>query len=229
MSGYGNDNPVTNGEYDVIKNFITKDSVIFDIGANIGDWSAQVLQTYPDFQGTLYVFEPMSDLCQLNQRFANNEKVKIYGQGMFSCPCNMLLHVPANLSCLSSIYSRECFSRLPSHVDTKQVKMNSVDNFMQEAKDTINKIDFLKIDTEGAELDVLKGAKQTLKQQKIQTVQFEYGGTYPDAKTTLEQVFSFLTDCGYRILHITEKGTIEMPKWRPEYENYQYSNYLAVL
>lgn len=227
MAGYGNDNPATNGEYQVIKDFVTNSAVVLDVGGHVGEWSGQVLRTHPNFQGSIFVFEPLS-IEALEKRFTGNPAIKIFHQGMYQVPCIMPLHIPLNLSCLSSVYPRKCYARLTGRVDTKQVKMNSVDNFLAEEK-TVDKIDFLKIDTEGAELDVLKGATKALKDHKIKTVQFEYGGTYPDAKTTLKQVFQFLTDFGYHVFRITEKGVIPMLQWQDQYENYQYSNYLATV
>ena len=47
----------------------------------------------------------------------------------------------------------------------------------------------MKIDVEGAELDVLLGAKELLNKGHIDYLQFEYGGTFVDANVTLRQVF----------------------------------------
>ena len=49
-------------------------------------------------------------------------------------------------------------------------------------------IDFLKIDTEGSELPILRGG--TLILPKIKYIQFEYGGCWKDAGYTLGQLYS---------------------------------------
>jgi len=59
----------------------------------------------------------------------------------------------------------------------------------------IKSIDFIKIDTEGYELEVLKGMGNMLKNIKI--VQFEYGGTYISAKITLNDVINHLKNHGF--------------------------------
>ena len=102
----------------------------------------------------------------------------------------------------------------------------TLDSFCKQHK--INHIDFLKIDTEGSELNVLKGAHTMLKNHNINVIQFEYGGTYPDANITLEQVYNFLAELEYDIYRIVNDGLIHVDSWHTQLENNQYSNYLAV-
>ena len=106
------------------------------------------------------------------------------------------------------------------------VQLETLDHFTSEHQ--IHQINFLKIDTEGNEMNVLLGAKDLLEKQAIDIIQFEYGGTYLDSKTTLHQVYSYLQSHGYTIYRIASFGLIEIPTWRQALENYAYSNYLAV-
>lgn len=92
----------------------------------------------------------------------------------------------------------------------------------------IKRINFIKIDVERAELDVIFGAEQLLKKGKIDYLQFEYGGTYLDTKTTLKQVFEYLQSMKYLIFKILDDKLEYKPQFLPEYENYKYSNFLAV-
>ncbi|GGA40202.1 hypothetical protein CYANOKiyG1_58420 [Okeania sp. KiyG1] len=92
----------------------------------------------------------------------------------------------------------------------------------------ISRINFLKIDVEGGELEVLKGCENLLKKGYIDYIQFEYGGTFLDAKITLKEVFEYLQKKRYSLFQITSKGLEYKPIFSPEYENYQYSNFLAV-
>ena len=56
--------------------------------------------------------------------------------------------------------------------------MEKVDNFFNENK--INTIHILKIDTEGFELNVIKGAKETLHKTKIIIIEFQLNDMYLD-------------------------------------------------
>ena len=93
---------------------------------------------------------------------------------------------------------------------------------------SVERIDYLKIDTEGGEYDVLTGAEEMLRAGRVKFIQFEYGGTYPGANTSLKQVCEFLSSFGYSLFRILPDGLLHIPKWRDELETYRLSNYLAV-
>jgi FkbM family methyltransferase len=87
----------------------------------------------------------------------------------------------------------------------------------------IEKIHFLKIDTEGFELKVLKGFKNTL--DRVSHVQFEYGGTYLDAKISLKEVLDFLRSMGFGNFQLlSPEGPTPLFS---ELDHWQYCNILA--
>lgn len=92
----------------------------------------------------------------------------------------------------------------------------------------IQRINFLKIDVEGSELNVLKGANKMLCSGKIDYLQFEYGSTFKDAGISLEAVFQFLQQYRYSLFKILPNGLDCQPEFLPEYEDWQWSNFLAV-
>ena len=106
------------------------------------------------------------------------------------------------------------------------MKTITLDSFCK--KNQILHIDFLKIDTEGSELGVLLGAHNLLTNKQIEIIQFEYGGTYPDAGITLKEVYNLLEKNGYRVFRIIPNGLIQISRWRDALENARYSNYLAI-
>jgi hypothetical protein len=63
---------------------------------------------------------------------------------------------------------------------------------------------FLKIDVEGAEMDVLAGANQLIKNKKIKFLQFEYGPNCIISKVFLKDFFLLLEN--YTIYRILKNG-----------------------
>jgi FkbM family methyltransferase len=84
----------------------------------------------------------------------------------------------------------------------------------------IQKIDFLKIDTEGYELEVVKGFEHIL--QKIKIIQFEYGGTFLDNNVKLIDIITFLKNNGFHNFSYLKPDGIEMIT--DFNDHYQYCN-----
>ena len=89
-----------------------------------------------------------------------------------------------------------------------QVNMDTLDNLFL----NVSKIDFLKIDAQGYDLEVLFGAKEILKKNKITSVLVEFGVALQYQKQfKLHQLLNFMDEMGYmlhsfcRLVH-TEKG-----------------------
>jgi FkbM family methyltransferase len=106
-----------------------------------------------------------------------------------------------------------------SQVQPYQVEVKTVDSYCQE--NSIDHIDFLKMDVEGWERDVLLGAQAML--PKTDFVQFEYGGTFPEVGATLKGIYDILK--GWKIYNI-EPGRLNLQE--NPIEDFQYTNYFAV-
>lgn len=88
----------------------------------------------------------------------------------------------------------------------------------------IEKIDFLKIDTEGYELQVLKGFGDFL--QNVTIIQFEYGGTFLDNNIKLIDVIKYLEQQGFhKFSYLTNNGTPHLTDFN---DHYQYCNIVCV-
>lgn len=220
--GYNNCNMKTNGELMTIQYNVPHQGIIFDVGANKGEWSKHVLRLHPNV--TIYAFEPLSFLCDELKNLFNKQSVSVVATAISDEIATKQFTFYKKESALSSLYDRQILSALPH--ETIEVSTITLDAFCQQ--NGITSIDFLKIDTEGNEYNVLRGAINLLSVQKIKSIQFEYGGTYQDAKITLHQIYELLQSYDYEIYRITEKNFISIPYWRSNLENFQYSNYLAV-
>ena len=107
---------------------------------------------------------------------------------------------------------------------TENVTVVTVDTFM--AEKGIGHLSFMKIDTEGHEVAVLHGASASIKDQRIDMIQLEYGGTYFDAGITLRQVYEILQE-NYLICHLFPQGIVPMP-YSEKLETFRYSNWVAI-
>lgn len=83
----------------------------------------------------------------------------------------------------------------------------------------IKTINFLKVDVEGFEYEVLKGAGSFL--SSIDLIQFEYGERYPLAGKTLKMMYDLFPD---RFFYHIEEDRLNLVSYLGEY--FQYSNYL---
>ena len=226
-TGYNNSTMAVNGEVEVVKKLIPENAVVFDVGANVGEWSRYVLDNKPTVQ--LYAFEPIPTVYD---KLRNN---------LLKTSCHNLAISDKNgsqpffhynststSSELSGLYHRPLVDQMLGAVPIAiTVQTKTLDTFCSEKE--IHRIDFLKIDTEGAELSVLKGASNLLHNHLVTMIQFEYGGTYTDSNTTLKQVYDLLRGYGYTIYRIIPSGFVWVTTWDDSLENYSYSNWLATI
>ena len=212
----------TNGEADFIKKNSNKFKVVFDVGANIGEWSNLISEILPN--GKIYSFEPSKKTFATLEKNIKKENILVFNLGLGDKTEQKVFYNYGDDSTLNSSINRV----IKSHDQTiETVDFDTLENFCQEKN--INQISFLKIDVEGGELSVLKGSEKFIEAGKINYIQFEYGGTYIDAKILLKDVFTFFENKPYEIYKIMQKKLQKINQYDPELENFQYANYLAVL
>jgi FkbM family methyltransferase len=217
--GYDNCLMKENGEHLILKTLIQTGDIVFDVGANAGEWSSHVLALKKYV--TIHAFEPIPSLCEKLYNIIDKNRVHNLA---LSNTCGRETLYCYNNHRLSSLYERKS-----AHLQPKQIIQISADTLSNVcAKYDIDTINYLKIDTEGAELFVLQGAQELIHNHMIELIQFEYGGTYKDAGTTLRQVYDLLTQAGYKIYRIVPQGLEYLDAWNDYLECFKYSNYLAV-
>ena len=86
----------------------------------------------------------------------------------------------------------------------------------------------LKVDVEGHELAVLRGAQGTLARDCIALVQFEVGPTTLAAGNSFWQFWELLSP-RYRLYRILPDGLAPIDRYREQDEVFLTTNYLAVL
>jgi FkbM family methyltransferase len=144
--------------------------IVFDVGANVGQSSNIYLARFPSSH--IYCFEPVGDtFCQLQCNLKGNARVDCYNLALGSSKCKgkMVLQGDSDMFFLLG-HSKES---LNNNVTTEIVNLITLDEFCHTNK--IDQINYLKIDTEGWDLEVLKGSVNMLTEQRIDLVEVEAG------------------------------------------------------
>lgn len=221
-------NPNSNGEgsflSQIVKNAEGK-IVIFDVGANVGEYTKMILNELKK-QGKsnyeIHMFEPQNKCYQiLFQEFCNNPSIRINNFALSDSAGQADIHYDFSGSSSASLFNRQEIS-LPK---TETVQLKKLETYMTE--NHIKKVDLLKIDTEGNEKKVLLGGNNLLQPNCISAIQFEYGGTYLDAGITLAEVVQMLINKGYFVGKLRENDIEYKEELGAFTEDYAYSNYVA--
>ena len=146
--------------------------IIFDIGANRGEVTKNYLQEFPN--AILFCFEPnLVSYRYLEERWGGDKRVSLYNCGIGSCNNKVEFNIYADSEVCSVLpVEKDVANKNTSGAyqlkEKTEINIVSVDYFSLE--NSIEKIDILKTDTQGYDLEVLKGAVKMLKNQKINLV-----------------------------------------------------------
>lgn len=195
-----------------------KQPVVFDIGANVGDWSRMVRDINPN--ALLYCFEvSQKTFKELSEGDWIDDKVRLYDFGLSDKDENIKIKSFANNKLTSAINFPHSG---PFEWIDAQVKNG--DSFVQQVG--IEKIDLMKIDVEGLEPAVLRGFSGMLSRKSISVIQFEYGKANIYTGDLLKNIYEQLTPCGYKIGKLYPYG-VEIKDYSPEDEDFFGPNYVA--
>lgn len=198
--------------------------VVCDVGANVGGWASVVLGVCGD-RADVHCFEPAPDsFAELEQRYRNVPRVHTWNLGLSDRGGHAHLFADSRVSTVASLYagSLETAGRRPATKTT--VSLATLDQFCE--SESIARIDLLKIDVEGAELAVLRGAQRLLEQRRIRFVQFEFGYPAIHAGTHIRSFYDVLPE--FDMYRVAPRGLIALGSYRPSLENFvSTTNYLA--
>jgi hypothetical protein len=107
------------------------------------------------------------------------------------------------------------------------VELQTLDDFA--AEQGLERIDLVKVDTEGHDFFVIQGARKLLEDGRIRALQFEYTWRWIYSRTYLRDVFEFLAGKPYALGKVTPKGIEYYPGWEWNLESYVEGNYLITL
>ncbi len=163
--------------------------IIFDVGANIGQTSNYFISHFPS--SSIYAFEPVADTYeQLVNNSAHSNNISCFNQALGSVTQKSTIYV--NSSSGSSSIKGKLNDRF---LHTETIDIDTGYNFC--TKNNIEEIDLLKIDTEGFEIEVLKGFEPLLKDH-VKMIYAEIGFITDDKyKTYINDLLSYTSNYGF--------------------------------
>lgn len=178
-------------EFHLIARYCKPGNIIFDVGSNIGIYSLW-MSTVADNSVTIYAFEPHPEtFLRLNKQVEYNKLSNIITKQVALSDLN------GNISFSNDRDDQNYIIPENHEIYSIQVKSQTLDNFCE--LNNISQIDFLKIDVEGAELLVFKGAIKMLQEHKINIIQFELNNEIDKFKFSKNDILQLLTKFGYSI------------------------------
>lgn len=179
--------------------------VFFDVGANIGvysGWAARIVGP----TGRVYAFEPVPSTRQYLQEFLemnNLENVSVVPSAVGRGTGSIHLYCRPGASGLASAVKTSA-----PDIQEIEVSLTSLDEHASLAKTRVPQL--LKIDVEGYEFEVLRGARQILCASHPPAVIFETEADHHTrARVRFTEIVSWLEhEAGFQVYGITQKGLV---------------------
>jgi FkbM family methyltransferase len=198
----------------IVSTIVKPDTVVFDIGANIG-WYSCLIHRLTQGRGVIVAVEPMPRALRLLRKSADSRSN---------------VHV---VPCAIGEASGHAGLREAKLLDVSQVQYSSAGEVEVVTIDDLaarfGHPDFIKIDVEGAELMAFRGAVQTLSNTRPPFILFEYIPTNAAAfgAYTLVQLVEALRPGNYSIFRLGHDAQMH-PIDGPNEDGHLTSDYLAV-
>ena len=193
--------------------YLREGMTVFDVGANVGELTLLFSRfTSGAAGGNVHAFEPsraaferLETIC----RAANRHNIVLNNLALADKNGLIRLHVYAdNYLSFNSQAARPLkdYGLDIEPIGIEEIGATTVDDYCAEKK--IRQIDLLKIDTEGAELQVMKGARRMLESARVKCVTFEFGQTTFDMGNRPEEIEDFLAEMNYKIRNVVEGNPV---------------------
>lgn len=182
-------------------NYLRENMTVFDVGAYVGDFT-MLFSRAVGSAGAVHSFEPLSSsfnrlakICEA----AMMRNVYLNQVAVAEAPGSVVLHLYED-DYLA--WTTRADRPLASYgidvqsISTEKVQAVTIDDYCREK--SIETIDLLKLDVEGAELQALQGASAMLKEKQVACVSYEFGQTTFDMGNTPAGIEQFLNSVGYK-------------------------------
>ena len=193
-----------------------REYTVIDAGANIGDWTALFQKHAVGRKGTIYALEPQP-AAAARIRALNLKGCEVLELALGEQPGRATFYSSGPLDTTGSLFDRQDTYGRGRAYDSFEVEVVRLDDFVRMRG--IERIDFLKMDLEGAEHQVLKGAAECLQRRRIRALSLEFGTSNVNARVFFREIYDLLSGSGFAIFRVTPAGRlIPVSAYAEDYE-----------
>ncbi|HXS29115.1 MAG TPA: FkbM family methyltransferase [Steroidobacteraceae bacterium] len=195
---------------------------LFDVGANRGDWTAAAAGLMP--QSRIHAFEIVPrTFKELEERVGRLANVRLNDRGLSSRPEQVLIHLGPTSDTATACRIEGMRFHEEYYTSDVRCQVITAADYMRAL--AIDEVDFVKIDVEGMDLEVIRGFGERLRD--VRAVQFEYGIFNIASHDLLGDFYRHLQPRGFVVGKIFPRR-VAFADYHFSMENFQGSNYLAV-
>lgn len=200
---------------------------VFDVGANKGQFLSLLMDVLQRRDAEIHAFEPSScAFAVVSELFRNDTRVHLNQMALAREGGQAILHSDTPGSGMASLTDRRLEHRNIQIAHHETVNVDCIDHYCE--VNGITRIDLLKIDVEGHELDVLAGGERMLKAGLVSAVAFEFGGCNIDTRTFFQDFFYLFKDLNMDLYRIGPGGyACPVNQYREIYEQFRTTNFFA--
>jgi FkbM family methyltransferase len=224
ISAYENNdvNMVSNGERWLVQRLAARGSLVaIDVGANQGDWAQIVLEYSP--QARLLCFEPVPATFAVLKQAITGPNVSLYNLALSSLSEPITIHAVDDNPYIASVCAGELYE---PELQRNSITVQTLTGNQILKDEELENVNFLKIDAEGHDFNILQGFAEAIEKNYIELIQFEYNIFTLEAGHSLSKFFKLLGQ-KYILCRLLPNG-LEACGYHPVLDNFGQSNWVAV-
>lgn len=196
---------------------------VFDVGASHGEFTNDVIDILGN-KASIYCFEPQTKCYDiLVNKFSHQNNVSIFNFALSKENATGNIYFSSEGEAIASL-TPNILIKNAGDVRQNEIAIKTLDSFC--ADKSISEIDFLKIDVEGHEIDVLLGSERMLA-GAIKCIQFEFGQTCLSTRIFMHDFFELLND-KYEFYRVLKNGVYKIKDYHYGLEIFKITNFLAI-
>ena len=187
------------------------DGIALDIGANFGVWSYHMSKIFYSVEA----FEPIAECCDVI-RNTRRKNINVHNEALSSEEGSMELHIPREGGQL--LLQSASLGDVKGQFDKRTVPVKRLDNYK------FSNVRFMKIDVEGHETEVIKGAEKTIK-KFLPTMIIEIEQRH--LSFPMDNVFKLLDSYGYNAFFLSGRKLRPYAEFSYQRDQEPYLNNLS--